>query len=210
MHWKMSTDLTRPLVPSMGHHDPLDGYVTCLELQTTALATRAPGPDLNGQIRGFAGMLDLENLATTDPLGLGGLLADACRVEQIARFGGSLEGGLPEALLAGALAGLRLYASQGDLRAPAERRLAFRELGLAVGLRAISGLVKESNRDPTRFSNTTHMLLARLTHFEPLGGEIESFWLAPRHRRNTLWQEHADINDVMLATRLAPDAFLAL
>src|SRR5918992_716353 len=28
MSWKMSVDLTRPLVPSMGLHDPLDGYVT--------------------------------------------------------------------------------------------------------------------------------------------------------------------------------------
>lgn len=25
MYWKMSIDLSRPLVPSMGHHDPLDG-----------------------------------------------------------------------------------------------------------------------------------------------------------------------------------------
>ena len=28
MYWKMSIDLTRPLVPSMGQHDPLDGLVT--------------------------------------------------------------------------------------------------------------------------------------------------------------------------------------
>ena len=34
MVWKMSIDLTRPLVPSMGQHDPLDGLVTYLELQT--------------------------------------------------------------------------------------------------------------------------------------------------------------------------------
>src|SRR5439155_18872535 len=31
--WKMSIDLSRPLVLSMGQHDPLDGYVTCVELE---------------------------------------------------------------------------------------------------------------------------------------------------------------------------------
>ena len=29
----MSINLTRPLVPSMGQHDPLDGYVTYNEIQ---------------------------------------------------------------------------------------------------------------------------------------------------------------------------------
>ena len=27
LHWKMSIDLSRPLVPSMGQHDPLDGFL---------------------------------------------------------------------------------------------------------------------------------------------------------------------------------------
>jgi hypothetical protein len=29
MHWKMNINLTKPLVKSEGHLDPLDGYVTC-------------------------------------------------------------------------------------------------------------------------------------------------------------------------------------
>lgn len=36
MAWKMSTDLSRPLVASTGQHDPLDGYVTCVQLRATA------------------------------------------------------------------------------------------------------------------------------------------------------------------------------
>ena len=32
MHWKMSIDLTRALVPSMGQHDPLEGYITVMRL----------------------------------------------------------------------------------------------------------------------------------------------------------------------------------
>jgi hypothetical protein len=36
MYWKMGIDLSRPLVPSMGQHDPMDGFVTYNELQVTA------------------------------------------------------------------------------------------------------------------------------------------------------------------------------
>ena len=32
MYWKMSIDLTYPLVPSMGQHDPLDGLITYQQL----------------------------------------------------------------------------------------------------------------------------------------------------------------------------------
>jgi hypothetical protein len=36
-HWKMSTDLSRPLVPSIGLHDKLDGFITFREaLHATA------------------------------------------------------------------------------------------------------------------------------------------------------------------------------
>lgn len=27
LYWKMSVDLSRPLIQSMGHHDPLEGFV---------------------------------------------------------------------------------------------------------------------------------------------------------------------------------------
>lgn len=36
MYWKMSIDLDRPQVRSMGHHDPLEGYVACAQLAATA------------------------------------------------------------------------------------------------------------------------------------------------------------------------------
>ncbi len=52
--------------------------------------------------------------------------------------------------------------------------------------------------------------LAVLSPYLPLRTAIEDFWLRPEHRRTASWLEHADINDVMLATSLAPDGFLAL
>lgn len=39
---------------------------------------------------------------------------------------------------------------------------------------------------------------------------IESFWRTPEHRRARSWSEHRDINEVMLATSLAPEGFLVL
>ena len=33
IYWKMSIDLSRPLTPSMGQHDPLDGLITYQQLQ---------------------------------------------------------------------------------------------------------------------------------------------------------------------------------
>jgi hypothetical protein len=36
MYWKMSIDLSYPVVRSMGHHDPLDGFITYTALQAAA------------------------------------------------------------------------------------------------------------------------------------------------------------------------------
>ncbi|MDD1666502.1 MAG: hypothetical protein LUQ23_03090, partial [Methanomicrobiales archaeon] len=52
MYWKMSIDLSYPLVTSMGQHDPLDGLVTYCELRLAARQTPAPSPmpDLGAEI----------------------------------------------------------------------------------------------------------------------------------------------------------------
>jgi hypothetical protein len=204
MIWKASIDLTRPLVPSMGHHDPLDGFVTCIELEATARALDlAPLPRLELQAADFAQMLDRQALATSDPLGLGGLLVDACRLSQLERPSHDLI----TSLLAASLMGLRHYVAQPDLRAPAHRRLGFRELGLAIGLLGLP-LIEDLSR--RRIDVAGRAYLAELMPYLPLGSAIENFWLRPEHRRVPSWLEHEDINDVMLATSLAPDGFLTL
>src|SRR4051794_19812644 len=80
MVWKMSVDLSRPLVPSMGQHDPLDGYVTCVQLLENA---GGEAPDLKPALQAFAGLVAGRRWTTTDPLGLGGLLSDALRLQQL-------------------------------------------------------------------------------------------------------------------------------
>jgi hypothetical protein len=206
MYWKMSIDLSRPLVGSMGQHDPLDGLVTCLQLDATIAArlSATAEPDLAGARADFGGMIGPRGLATDDPLGLGGLLVDAYRVEQIQRQG-ALAGDdrLFETLLAAAYVGLRHYAEGPALRGPAHHRLAFRELGLAIGLAAV-GAMEEAGGAVARST------LGQLARYLPLRTEIEAFWLQAEHRRVATWLEHEDINDVMLATSLAPSGFLVL
>ncbi len=212
MVWKMSTDLSRPLVPSMGHHDPLDGFITCIQLQTTKskLAGTANEPSLKKAALDFATMIEGQDWATADPLGLGGLLMDAARVAQLMHLGAFAGGDLLEALLVAALQGLSHYARQDDLRHPASQRLAFRELGLAIGLSAIELIDKETEKEHRHFSRSAeiHERIEALRPYVTLGSAIKSFWLDPKHREARTWSEHRDINEVMLATSLLPAGFL--
>jgi hypothetical protein len=203
MYWKMSVDLSRPLIASMGQHDPIDGFLTCVELEATAAALHAPGPSLAGATADFAAMVDSQALASADPLGVGGLLVDAYRAAQLGRRG-ALDGHrtVVTTLLDAALAGLEAWVARGELRLPAAHRLAFRELGLVIGLAALPLLGRDF---PQLFPN--HVGFAR---FAPLGPELRAFWLRAEHRRADAWRAHEDINDVMLATALLPDGFLTL
>lgn len=214
MYWKMSIDLSRPLVPSMGQHDPLDGYITGIQLQTTAslLPGPVPGPYVGDLAEQFAAMIARDSLVTADPLGLGGLLVNAARVEQLMRNGAFPDGNLLESLLTAALAGLDHYARRQDPGLPAQFRLAFRELGLAIGLQALVSLRESIAAHPEPLPNDAALrrLLEALMQYAPLGSDIESFWRDPEQQQTATWSEHRNINEVMLATCLAPDGFLAL
>ena len=201
MVWKLSIDLSRPLVPSMGHHDPLDGFVTCIQLDATANDLEPSSGGLGAEASDFASMLAPEQLATSDPLGLGGLLVDACRLVQL-----DAERELVAALLAAAVRGLEHYRWKMDPSAPAAHRLAFRELGLAIGLEGLPLLQRAADA----LVPTARASLVELFGHLNLRDEIESFWRRPEHRRSATWEEHADINDAMLATSLAPEGFLVL
>lgn len=214
MYWKMSIDLSRPLVSSMGHHDALDGFLTCMELQHGAslAAELPPGSDLGDEVADFANMIDQRELVTGDPLGIGGLLMDASRVAQLMAIE-TLDGEhLLDALLAAAGQGLAHFRRQRDLRLPASRRLAFRELGLAIGLSAVELVVQEVETGRLRFSASARFAegLEILGPYRELGPEIVSFWLGPDNRQVAAWRDHQDINDVMLATSLVPEGFVLL
>ena len=206
MVWKMSIDLTRPQVASMGHHDPLDGLVTTLEV------ARALGRDLGlgSAIADYRHMCQGRYWATDDPLGLGGLLMDAARIAQLMGEGGD-GGDLLATLLADAVTGLEALSAHGGLGQRADFRLAFRDLGLSIGLHAVERIeraMKSGGAASVDAEAMTHM--ARLAGHVPLAAAIEAFWLRPSNRDTRTWRGHEDISTVMLATSLAPDSFLEI
>jgi hypothetical protein len=214
MYWKMSVDLTRPLVPSMGQHDPLDGLVTYNELQQTA--TRDFGlpvqPALAQEIADMTGMCRGMRMATDDPLGIGGLLSDASRLTQMTMRGGPVYADLQETLLDSALAGLDSFTRAGSLELPAGYRLAFRELGLSIGLGGVGKLQEWIEKNPyvSGRADSLHQRVQALQEYVPLREQIEGSWLEGKNREATTWTEHREINMVMLATSLAPDGFLGI
>ncbi len=214
MYWKMSIDLTYPLVPSMGQHDPLDGLVTYSELQAAAMDFKDSSlPDLKEEIADMAeicrgmGM----NLATDDPLGIGGLLFDASRIAQLMIQSDFKYESLLETVVSSALLGMDAFANGSSLEYPAEYRLAFRELGLAIGLFAVEKLQKGIGENPRLFrQESLHRRVDALRGYVPLGETIRQFWMNDKNRETGTWTEHCEINMVMLATSLAPSEFLMI
>jgi len=217
--WKMSIDLSRPLVDSAGAFDPVDGFVVLSTLQEAGGAEGGPGseadgeatedvPDLSRRIEELWRMCRGGRWATADPLGLGGILSAAYRLHRLiardrpraqprraeaeALFGALLEQSMPS---------LAAFERSGMLDQPAHSRLPFRELGLAIGLLAVERLAARSDeRGPSA-------PLAWLAERREVADRIVAFWMEPAHRGAT-WHDHADINAVMLATALLPDGYL--
>jgi hypothetical protein len=190
--WKMSIDLSRRLVRAMGMHDPLDGLVTAAELDATARLLAGGEPRLSRAAEDYAAMVEEGVLPTADPLGIGGLLMDAARVAQLVERSDLMHGELLDALLGAAHTGLFHCLRSGELARPAGARLAFRELGLAIGLRACALVGCAGPLEP----------------YLSLAETLASFWVEPRRRDDAAWREHQDINEVMLATCLAPEGFV--
>jgi hypothetical protein len=206
----MSVDLDRPLVASMGHHDPLDGWITAQALAASTHADDREQRELGAQFSVYRNMFAFRDLATADALGIGGLLVDAWTLFRIAPEMPDPGREQVTALIDAAAAGLDHVTGRGELDAPPSHRLAFRELGLSIGLHAAqrlftaarSGLPNSTAPDALRTS------LDRIQPFLQLADRIEQVWLQPEHRRLPVWIDHRDINDVMLATSLAPDGYL--
>ncbi len=215
MYWKMSIDLSHPLVASMGHHDPLDGFITYLQLQSTAVkdSNQSKRYDLSAEIADMSRICEGKSWITDDPLGIGELLSVAYKLAQLILTGGFALAGLLEVLMDSSKIGLESYAGGREpLKLPASHRLAFRELGLSIGLHGlekIHGLIKQAPYD-FDMKQRLQSQVQSLMQYRPLRDEIETFWLEPANRQTGNWKEHRDINMVMLATSLAPDGYLTL
>jgi len=210
LHWKMSIDLSRPLVPSMGQHDPLDGFLVYNRLQ--AGSGEENDGDLGPEIRSLSKICVGRDWFTDDALGIGGILTDACALARMMADGSLNEPALLASLFESSLAGLDLLVRRRVLESSAERRLPFRELGLAIGLRAVDRLKTRIDRNPGPFANRDGLFstLEALLPYVGLVGAVEEFWLQPTNRRSPNWVGHLEINEVMLATSLAPYGYLEI
>jgi hypothetical protein len=158
------------------------------------------------------------DLRSIDPLGVGGLLTDALRVAQLLPHSPLVSDGLLDLILRTVQFGLDHYARNPGLQLPASRRLAFRELGLAIGLKALDLIEQASSQALTQQEGAATRVdkmriertLIALSAYRSLRLQIESFWLDPRNRSSQGWLAHQDINEVMLATCLAPEGFFGV
>jgi len=214
MYWKMSIDLSRPLVSSMGQHDALDGLITYLQLMATAVNDPAMSAELNlgREISEAMSMCEDKNWLTDDALGIGGLLTDAFKVTQLIVRSNLQLTNMLSTLLHSARGGVDAFSLTDTLSYPAEYRLAFRELGLSIGLQTIEKMMQVIQQYPEHFPEQKSLIsqLADFSPHLPLIKKIETFWLTAINQQSNTWTEHIDINSVMLATTLGPNGYLLL
>ena len=213
MYWKMSIDLSYPLVPSMGQHDPLDGFVTYNELQASKKEfSQLNIPKLDREISEIADICRGMNLVTADPLGIGSLLFDATRVAQLIMKENIDYNDLLDLILNSALIGINSFIQSNPLRVPPDYRLAFRELGLSIGIECVEILQKWFNGDENSLKrdNSTPKITESLIKYSSLSDTIKNFWIQSDNWQLGSWAEHREINMAMLATNLTPHQFLMI
>jgi hypothetical protein len=105
-----------------------------------------------------------------------------------------------------------LLLKRGYLNQQPQHRLAFRELGLAIGLRALPIIADAVDKNGHKFDSRPelHQTIDLLLSYESLSDEIIGLWLRHAELQHESWKAHQDINEVMLATAIIPDTFLSV
>ena len=214
--WKMSIDLSRPLVSSSGAHDPLDGWIAALALRSAARRLEVDA----GSLRRVTSLMrrtcePIVTFASRDPLGAGGLLGAVAVL--VALEGSSAPGDrslvdecgvgsdpLVDRLLSDAARSLVAFASSGELERPIAARLGFRELGLALGMRTLERALRatQAARPAEASALDRRRRAARLVADPGLARRIEDAWRSPSARSVPAFRDHRDIGEVMLAASL--------
>ena len=132
------------------------------------------------------------------------------RIVQLTIKRGSAFGNLLEFILDSGRRWTDCYTKGDPLGLPAGYRLAFRELGLSIGLSGAELLAMWINENPSLFGRQDVLQgqVQFLAIYGPLGNTIEQFWMRGTNRQAATWTGHREINMVMLATSLSPRGFL--
>jgi hypothetical protein len=159
----------------------------------------------------MAVICEKKNWSTDDPLGIGGLLIDAYRMAQLIVADRFIRPDMLETVLDDSLTGLDYFSRKSPFKLPAHYRLAFRELGLSIGLQAVERLQGLIEQYPGVFKkrHDVHSRIRNLMEYARLSELINAFWVERNNRESGSWTEHRDINMVMLATSLSPDGYLS-
>ncbi|MFZ9690919.1 MAG: hypothetical protein ACO3EP_02680 [Phycisphaerales bacterium] len=131
-------------------------------------------------------------------------------VDLIAAGEVALDSLLPR-VLADAKRSLEACSIERELALPHDQRLAFRELGLAIGLRGVASMRERLERAPAMFGGEEDLGWFRshcvaIERFEGLADRIEASWASPAGQASRSWNDHLDthldIDAVMLAASL--------
>jgi hypothetical protein len=191
----------------MGQLDPLDGFVT-YNLLKAYVPKKPEWPNLEAEIDDIETIFLGSELITGDPLGIGDILCHTYNVAKLIynRYWNRID--LLSMLLECSRISLQAFSKSNILSLPADRRLAFRELGLSLGLKAVKRSYELVKRNSTLFGEEAPHLIKNLLKHSALIDEIEEFWLRSENREAASWKRYEDINAVMLATSLMPDGYL--
>lgn len=191
MYWKMSTDLSRPLVTGMGRHDPLEGLICAM---TVKEEVPEKATEIESLTEKFKSICKGQNWVTNDSLGIGGLLLNTVKAAGLKTYSELPASSTPERLLQDSLLSLKEYANYNEISYPATGRLAFRECGLSLGLRTLFGMESQIKEEG--------LLLKPFQDYSALAREIENFWKRSSSQQVSTWTEHLNINAVSLAASL--------
>jgi len=163
-------------------------------------------PHLNDEVKDLLEMCrerDWSEWVTDDPLGLGELLCATYRLARLAISGMNKLIDIMNSTLEASYVSLRILLPRAIIYLPATSRLAFRELGLAIGLQAFQRLKDISKDMPVNKSRVEAIL-----NHASLADKIQEYWLNPKNQETYNWSLHRNINMVMLVTSLLPDGYL--
>ncbi|SDG67965.1 hypothetical protein [Psychroflexus sediminis] len=191
MHWKMSVDLSRPLVPAMGAHDPLEGLLCALQAREMS---EFYNEEFDIYIEDLKLLCQYSNWQTEDALGIGGLLLNVIRATELQKKMDLPDAVKPESLLRVVEQSLKAFYRSYEPEKSAEYRLAFRECGLSLGLRCLKGNLEFLEKNGLKPDIDSEIW--------SIADEIEAFWLSPEHTQVSTFQDHLDINQVSLAASL--------
>ncbi|KAJ5678965.1 hypothetical protein N7462_007209 [Penicillium macrosclerotiorum] len=189
--WKMSMDLSTPLVPTEGNLDPIDGYVTFRLLQATAMDA-GEGEILAEEISDYKRIMERRgpHFPSSDTLDLGMTFWTAHWFAKREKWASDLAENCFEQLY-------NLFEINQYLERNIKFRLAFREFGTCLGLQCQSEQTTEKDRaiDLKTWSD------AIVAAWDPYMELSISEGLTPEDLR--------PITRVMYASALIPGAFCA-